>query len=174
MTGAQITAADMGFARALAKTFLRRHVDGRFPLDEAESVALLALVQTAKRYRPEKGAALRTLAFRRINGALMDAWLSLPGNAAERAKGQRAQLCEFDPDEHAVPVDADQEDVVLVGELRRAAKRLRGQRRALVTGVLKGGEQGQVGARLGLSKSWTSRLMDRCIDDLRDAMGVAA
>lgn len=148
---APITPSDITYARRLARSYALRRFPG-FDPDEAESIGMLALVETARRWRPDGGASLIALAHRRICGAIVDAHredLIHEGHAHEPPRG---------------------DERVMLGEV--AAVKLPPKLETLLVCHRMGGETlERVGQRLGITESWASRLNAKLTVELNAQLG---
>lgn len=66
----QLIIRNIGFARTIARAFIRRAAECHS--DQYESAAMEGLVRAANSWNPERGATFRTWAGHRIRGAILD------------------------------------------------------------------------------------------------------
>jgi RNA polymerase sigma factor for flagellar operon FliA len=148
---------------------VRRELDGRHDLDDLEGHGMEGLIQAAERFDPRRGVRFSTFAGYRIRGAMYDAVRQL---GRQRRREQVAEAGSPDAVE-AQRSDVPAVDCVLVDRehvvaLRDALDKLPGRERRMIRAMYFGGRQlGAVGASLGLSVSWASRIHARALALLR-------
>lgn len=156
------------YARKLARWFASSR-----PLDpdDAAGIALLALVEAARRYRPGRGATLRTFAHYRILGALRDEVRRLTGMTASRDRRQPLVALEaLDPDDPQLAAAEHDLDDWLDARQELARIRPRDARIAYLRAL--GYEQAELAAAGGVTFGRISQIEKRGrrrLREMRDA-----
>lgn len=164
MIGHAITPENVAFARNLARQTIKR-LGLYMDVEDAEGIAMVALCESARRWRPNGGASFKAFSYTRIRGAIIDAHRSTPGNSRFPARrGRHVSL-----DEIQVGVPARQEDSAQLLEAMEAIQVMGGNAGALLRRRLEGETLSQASAALGLSKSWACRLEAAAIAKLEGA-----
>jgi RNA polymerase sigma factor for flagellar operon FliA len=178
------------YARAIAAVVLRGlppHVERA----EIEAAAELGLIEAAAAFDGRSGVQFRTFAYRRIRGAIFDAirkaaWFARsrdrrPASKAGAATaacpgGETASRCMLSLDSGGVEALADAgqsaEEALIEREwsarLHRALPQLAARNRAVLEAYYFRGETlEEIGAAMGLSKSWVCRLHAAGLEMLR-------
>lgn len=171
MTGHAITAADVTWARGMAR-FVARSFYG-FDIDEAEAIALLAIAETAPRWKSDGGASFRTLAFFRIRGAIVAAWRDLPGHG--RGERNHRRGVHFSGLDKAGASDAPSpEDAAVALQLIDRILALPGRKAAVMLSRLCGESQDDIGDRYGVTGSQICNQERQARAELSERLGVAA
>jgi RNA polymerase sigma factor for flagellar operon FliA len=148
------------YVRRLARR-VHRQLGAPCEVEELVAWGQVGLLEACQRFDPDQGASFLTFAHYRIQGAILDGLRAMcrGGHAAGEAH----------------PVDDQQPPVDERLHLQRLGRRLRAElvrlpereRRLLLGHYYRGQTLAQVGARLGRSKSWSSRLHARALRRLR-------
>ena len=155
-----------------------RQLGRRVELGDLIASGTEGLLEAADRFDPERGATFATFAYYRIHGAMMDGVrrsAPMPTSVYQR-EVERLGRWEMRVASRAqVAVERPACDEVANAELckriRSALARLpRRQRELLEQHYYGDSKLCDAGARLGVSKSWASRLHARAIDSLRDEL----
>ena len=158
----------VGLVRAIARCVWRT-LGKRVHLGDLEGHGFDGLLEAAVRYDETRGASFSTFAGHRIRGAMLDgvrASRACTRDALEAAVNHA--VSELDTDELLARLQAHR-------RLSRELRRLRGRERHFVRRVyFDGRDLTAVGAELGISKSWASRIHASTIERLRAALGEAA
>jgi len=180
------TAVDVRRYRSLVERLARRLARRAGPavpraatVDDLVGYGHIGLLEAARRYEPGGPATFGTFAFPRIRGAMVDGLRELrsssagPGRGApSRGDGDRPEATEpFDVEGLADSTTPRPDEVAAT---RQALDRIWEAARSLPDRELhilrahygEGVSLDAVGARLGLSRSWASRLHARAIDKL--------
>ena len=80
----------MPFARRLAGRIYARRPHDEVQFDEYEQFAMVGLLEAVERYAPDAGAAFRTFAFPRIQGAIMNGLARLTERQQQMAQRRHA------------------------------------------------------------------------------------
>jgi len=91
---------NLEWAKSLACVFAKRP-GWVLDIDDAISVSFIALIETAKRYDPSKGASFRTYAANRIRGAILDEIRSQKWGKKRKNPKKMVSLSRFDKLENA-------------------------------------------------------------------------
>lgn len=163
--------AHHGLVRGVALR-LKRRLQGAVDVDELIADGMIGLVEAAQRFEPSRGVSFVTFAYPRIEGSMQDGLrrMSWWGRAASRgeAPGSQAPLpLERGGDELPDP-EPPIEGRVIAGQLRArmAAALVRLPERdrwLLVRHYYQGCSLERLGAQLGVSRSWASRLHGRSV-----------
>ena len=155
-------------------------------VDDLVAEGMMALVEALRRFDPSRSVAFSTFAFHRVRGAVKDGLRKIEpttGRRARSASGHRsgpnpggelsrpsptpAREPDQLPDDHALRPDDVAARLEAYRRLAGAVAQLPDRERALIEAHY--GEDltlDAAGRRLGLSKSWSSRLHARAIDKL--------
>lgn len=177
----------LGLVRGLACRALRTAPRG-VELDDLISLGTVALLEAARRYDPSVGASFSTFAFPRVRGAIVDGIAQLcmikrstyrrarREVAAGRAGVEVDSLEDLRERGNDLPADAeDVGDALDRARLHRAVARAVARlperhRRFVEQHYGEGRDLMSIGADLGVSKSWASRLHARTVAELRRAV----
>ena len=158
----ELTPAAIARADRLAATFCKRHGVPVQEWAELRSAACLGLCRAARRFDPARGVPFQAFAFSHVRWAMLD-----HVEAFHRPDEEPHQDCTGPAWGTAFPTD-----VPLRADLRRAVGALEDPReRAAVLACLMCGEPVLAwGARRGLSRSQTSKLLAAAVGRLRYAL----
>lgn len=141
----------------------RRHLGGSF--EDLRTFALTGLWEASKTYEPASGVPFRAYAVPRIRGAILDE-ARRGFILSRRAKATGAVVVEYNHrlDGHSVSPEelalAKEEYDVALGAMDCLSER----ERALVEGhYLRGERLDHVSSRLGISKSWGTRIQQAAV-----------
>ena len=160
-----VDVASLHLVRIIARR-MKRRLGTLVELEDLEAHGVEGLLHAARRYQPGAGASFSTFAGYRIKGAMLDALPQL---------GPLGQRVSADPLEEHAADGTDAETAVLSrqdqAQVRRALVHLSPQERIFVERVyFQGKSLAEVGAELGLSRSWASRIHTRALGRLRRAL----
>ena len=172
----------LALVRGIAQRVARKyrldlcHLD----LDDLVSIGAEALLEAARRFDPSRRASFVTFAYYRVQGAMIDALRangSYRHNTGGSGPGARQifvvslesheEQCLAVPDGRQQPdqiADARTQVAWLRGALAGLAPR---ERRVVESYYFEDHNLDSIGAELGTSRSWTCRILQRAVDQLR-------
>lgn len=155
-----------------------RQLGRRVELGDLVAFGTEGLLEAADRFDPSRGAKFVTFAYYRIQGSMMDGVRKLspmPSSVYQRELRRQGEWEMRVPRRRADvpdgPADESAGRAQMARRLRRAMSRLPAKERELLEGHYFAGDNlCDAGARVGVSKSWASRLHARAIDNLRQEL----
>jgi RNA polymerase sigma factor for flagellar operon FliA len=170
-TRRELVSRHLNLVRSIASR-IQRVVCYRVEIDELVSLGTLGLIQAASRYDPNAGTAFSTFAYYRIQGAIFDALGDvLPLPRPRSGEDDPAALLQDESTTLAPDMELDRAQQFEL--VRHALALLPPPRRYLIESHYYQGHTLQDGGRrIGVSKSWASRMHGQTLAQLRSLMPV--
>lgn len=160
----------IGFAKRMANKFYKK-TSGQMALEDAFAHACYGLWQAAFQYDLDQKVKFETYAYKRVMGSMMDALT----NESKFVSHQELDVLEQQADYHAKTFEDEYElkdfNRVRMKQVRRALKKLPKRfQLILVKYYIENKNLKQIGKEMNLSKSWMTRLHQRALVELKEAM----
>lgn len=170
----QLVLANMSMVKGIAGA-VKRQI-GAADYDDLVGYGMIGLVESAERWREDKGVEFQGFAYVRVRGAMLDgvrhmSWFKRGDVERERAGGAAMRMTyDKGPDRTCDPV-VRMDDVFV----RAAVARLPKKERQVIEGRFLHDETlDEIGVRLGIKKSWACRVLARAEASLRESLAVLA
>lgn len=168
MTPDELIRAHLHLPEAAARGLLQRNQTCGCDLEDLIAYGRLGLVDAAQRYREGTGATFATFAFYRINGAIRDGIARMRESKKVGRTGSRRwkNTVPFAANAHAA--ETEEVDHLGLANLSSAVESLPQELRSVIEGRFFREETCDVvGAQIGKSRGWVSRLERRALLKLR-------